>query len=295
MKKLFLALLFSVFSMGAAAPPVESPKEDLSPSVEFKKKLDELRLRRIQKELDNDDEASVQKMEYTHTPVKDRVIQITDRIIEVPQVITSKNANDMVKKINFYNRKNNFPIFIVMDVCYGGSVVGGEKIIRAIKTSKAKVYIVVKSFAASMAAVITSTFADNAYVLKNAIILHHEISNGVQGNASQHQENIKMLAKWQDILFKPLAERKGMSIEEFVKSLYAIKRDGDAALFASEAVKEKWIFNVIEGVEDGSFNEKPAGSSSINPLITMEEDSVDRIPAEDFYFIYSKVKIIEAK
>lgn len=293
MKK-FLFAMFAVFftfsTIAAGHPKHPDPPE----SVEIRKKLDEQKLKRIQREIDAEDAAHAQKGEYTHSPVENRVIKITDRMIEMPQVITGKNSNDIVKKINFFNRKNNYPIFLMIDICYGGSVVGGEKIIRGIQTSKAKIYIVVKSFAASMAAVIASTFPENSYFLKNALILHHEISNGVQGNFSQHKDNVKMLTKWQEKLFAPIAARKGMTVEAFIKTLYEIKRDGDANLFAEEAVKEKWIFNTIDGIDDGSFSEKPV-SGGIPGLLFGDDDQVDRTFSEDFYFMYSKVKIIEAK
>jgi ATP-dependent protease ClpP protease subunit len=147
------------------------------------------------------------------------------------------------------------------------------------------VYIVVKTFAASMAAIITSTYAENSYVLKNALILHHELSMGAEGNTSKHKASLAGMIRWQEVLFAPIAKRKGISVDQFVDGLYKIKRDGDAVLFATDAVKEQWIFNTIDSIEDGSFTEITA--TIAQPTVKQLQDEEDRSP-EDFYHIYRK-------
>jgi len=301
MKKFLLITLLMIFTMGASAnqPPPKDNRSEKEKELDslLKQKQTELTIKKIQREIDKENEKYLSKSEYTHSPISNGIIKISDRMIEMPIMITGKGANDIAKKISYYNRKNNYPIFLVMDVCYGGSVLGGEKIMRSIKTSKAKVYIVVKTFAASMAAIISSTFAEQTYFLKHAIILHHEVSIEVSGNTSQHSSNMQALNRWQEILFKPIAERRGQTVPEFIQSLYAIKRDGDATLMAEDAVKEKWILNTIEGIEDESFNEAPSFAKKPVLQIMLEEDdsAVDRISPGDFWHVYKKIKMIEAR
>ena len=54
----------------------------------------------------------------------------------------------------------------------------GYKILKAMEGSAAPVYVVVKSFAASMAANI-ATQSKKSFAYPNAIILHHQISGSL--------------------------------------------------------------------------------------------------------------------
>ena len=57
-------------------------------------------------------------------------------------------------RIAFYNAiDSEAPIFIVIDRSPGGSVMSGYMMLQAMETSKAPVYVVVKGYAASMAAI----------------------------------------------------------------------------------------------------------------------------------------------
>lgn len=258
MRKLLLFVLLFASSVYAEQSLQEQlSKEKITTEIELerlkKAKIQEEYLK-IQANNDKINQTQVNKEPYTFLPVTGKTIKISDRTIVMPETITVENSTEIVKKINFLNRKNNYPIFIVIDTCYGGSVLGGELILRAIENSKSKVYIVVKTFCASMCAIITSTFAENAYVMNNAMILHHEISSGVQGNISLQKENINYLEYWQKQMLGPIAKRRGQTVDEFVASLYKLSRTGDATLFAPDALREKWILHLINNIEDGSFN-----------------------------------------
>ena len=65
----------------------------------------------------------------------------------------------------FNNKSKTDPIFIVIDRCPGGSGMEGARIVQAIKTSPAPVHVVVKSYAASMAAIILAQ-ADHSYAFR---------------------------------------------------------------------------------------------------------------------------------
>ena len=77
-----------------------------------------------------------------------------------------------------------------IDRCPGGSVMEGYRIVKAMQASKAPIHVVVKSFAASMAAVIT-TLAVHSYAYPNAVILHHQMSTGANGNMTQIKEQVE--------------------------------------------------------------------------------------------------------
>jgi hypothetical protein len=75
----------------------------------------------MQRAIDKIRSSNTERSPYTYEPVIEGKIRISDRIIDMPIMITSKGANDIIKKIDFYNRQSNYPIFLVIDVCYGGS------------------------------------------------------------------------------------------------------------------------------------------------------------------------------
>jgi ATP-dependent Clp protease protease subunit len=254
---------------------------------EFKKKVHEVRMQRIKEMLEKEKAARVEKGAYTHEVVVQNLVRVSDRIIHMPQVIRYSNSDMIAKKISFYNRKNSYPIFLVVDISFGGSVMGGELMLKAIAASKAKVYIVVKTFCASMCAIITSTFADQAYVFRSATLLHHEISVGVMGNTSAHRDYLKRLEYWQHKLLLPIAKRLDTTPEKFVARLYEIQRGGDATLFAEQALEEKWIVNIVDGIVDESFEEvKNHGQSEM----AMEEGDGHSDIVGDILYIAPKLK-----
>ena len=135
-------------------------------------------------------------VKYTKEPFKNGELTISDRRIPLNGVITMDTADRITERINYFNNQNReFPIFIVIDESPGGSVAAGYKILRTMKGSQAPVYVVVKSFAASMAAGIT-TLAARSYAYPNAIILHHQLSAGAGGNLTEHKERVKELEEW---------------------------------------------------------------------------------------------------
>src|SRR5260221_10572633 len=116
------------------------------------------------------------------------VLSISDRRIALNGVITSETANRVTERINYFNNQNKeFPIFIVIDDSPGGSVMAGYKILKTMHSSSAPVYVVVKSYAASMAAAIC-TLAQRSFAYPNAVILHHPISNGSHGNLAAQRD-----------------------------------------------------------------------------------------------------------
>ena len=85
------------------------------------------------------------------------MLRVSLRRIELNGPIMSGAADYVCQRIHYFNNKSSKPIFIVIDNCPGGSVLEGFQIVQAMKNSKAPIHVVVKRFAASMAACITTT------------------------------------------------------------------------------------------------------------------------------------------
>jgi ATP-dependent Clp protease protease subunit len=115
---------------------------------------------------------------YLEKPLQDdNTLVISDRRIAFNGAVTSAQADHICDRIHYFNNKDKkLPIFIVIDSSPGGSVMAGYRILKAMEGSDAPIHVVVKSFAASMAACIT-TLAEESYAYPNAIILHHQISS----------------------------------------------------------------------------------------------------------------------
>lgn len=198
------------------------------------------------------------ELEYPLEPFKDGVLTISDRRIPLNGVITTGTGEYVSDRIDYFNNlSKTAPIFIVIDSSPGGSVGEGMRILNAMNSSRAPIHVVVKSFAASMAAAIT-TLAEHSYALPNALVLHHQASTRAGGNPLQLKKQIEMLKEWERRLSAPIAAKMGISVEEFVKQMYANDPDGDWEEFADKAVKLKWVDSIAKEIVEASILKKPA-------------------------------------
>ncbi|MEO1008926.1 MAG: ATP-dependent Clp protease proteolytic subunit [Planctomycetota bacterium] len=222
-------------------------------ALEYAAKTAELdaRLGYLKKTTDARDKV-LSEVAYPANPVIDGTLYISDRRIPLNGVITTGTATYVTERIHFFNNQSNeAPIFIVIDDCPGGSVMEGYRIVKAIESSRAPIHVVVKSFAASMAAVIT-TLADHSHAYPNAIILHHQMSYGISGNMTQHRERLEQSTEWMRRLAEPVAAKMGVTLDRFVEMMYENDSDGDWTEFADQAVELKWVNNVVDEIrEDG--------------------------------------------
>jgi ATP-dependent Clp protease protease subunit len=187
---------------------------------------------------------------YLEQPLKDGKLILSDRRIPLNGPISMRTADDIVDRINYFNnRDRKMPIFIVIDDSPGGSVMAGYKILKAMQGSEAPVYAVVKSFAASMAACIT-TLAEKSFAYPNAVILHHQIASFSGGNLTQQQEWVREMEEWWKRLAGPVADKMGITREEFIKRMYEHSSSGDWNEFADRAQKLKWVDVVVEEIEE---------------------------------------------
>jgi ATP-dependent Clp protease, protease subunit len=231
--------------------------------LEWNSKTQELRAKLALREKEEEsNHYADEKPVYLKDPLtaKNELI-LSDRRIPLNGLITMATADDICARIDYFNNKNKeYPIFIVIDDSPGGSVMAGYKILKSMESSTAPVYVVVKSFAASMAAAIT-TLAPRSFAYPNAVILHHQISNGMMGNLTEQREGLRTLEQWWQRLAAPIAAKMGISTDEFVKQMYAHTTTGDWKEFADEAVKLKWVDTVVGRCHETAWRKNPGADS----------------------------------
>lgn len=269
-----------------------------------------LEITRLQNEIarieteDKREDYADSKPQYLKNPLReDGTLIISDRRIPLNGPITTNTADYVTSRIQYWNNKNReLPIFIVIDSSPGGSVMAGYRILKAMESSDAPVHVVVKSFAASMAAGIT-TLAKESYAYPNAVILHHQISSVVMGqlNLTQQKEFHKESERWWARLGTPIAQKMGITADEMVKQMYSHNSNGDWSEFAEDAQKLKWVNHIVKGIEETSVNKDPDAesatsvSSPTRPNALAEEiDSngkpfvwLPRLDPLDVYFIHN--------
>lgn len=222
-------------------------------SVEYAKVSSVAQIARLQAKAA--DIASGAKVAYPKDPLIDGVLHISDRRIPFNGRVDDKLSDFVCGRIAFYNALDSeAPIFIVIDRSPGGSVMSGYMILQAMETSKAPVFVVVKGYAASMAAIVT-TLAKRSFVYPNTIVLHHQASTGLSGNVTQLKEQLKWSKVWCERIFVKVAGRIGISVDEFVAQMYQGTSTGDWKILGDEAGRRKWVTDVVDRMaEDSLFN-----------------------------------------
>jgi ATP-dependent Clp protease protease subunit len=213
--------------------------------------------------------------EYLRDPFVNGKLTISDRRIELNGVIWGDTAKRLIEQIEFYNNKNaEYPIFLVIDTCYGGSVMEGMQILKAMHNSRSPVYVVVKSFSASMCAVIT-TLANQSFALPDAVFIHHQAMNFSFGNRTEQREQLKILEEWTERLLRPVAEKMGLSLDEFIKQMYVHNAVGDWEEFADAAVKLKWVNHVVTDIRETGYLNKPDAKLTTEKEENCTEERID--------------------
>lgn len=205
------------------------------------------------------------KVEYTYEPFDKQtgVLKVSDRVIKMPNAIRMGTGNNIIRKINFYANQNDYPIFLVIDMCMGGILTEGQLIMKAVEKSEVPVYVVLKTFAASMAAIIV-TSAKYSFVYPNAMMLHHQAMRGAFGNPTQIKDQVRFLDELNRQVFEPIIKKMNLksikSIEDLVKMMYKKSIDGNWIEFGDNAVKKyNWANNVVRYIDnfnDGLEEEK---------------------------------------
>ena len=242
------------------------------------------------------------KPSYLAEPMlKNGTLVVSDRRIALNGPITSRTADHVTTRLSYFNNKDpKLPIFIVIDDSPGGSVMSGYRILKAMEGSSAPVHVVVKSFAASMAATIT-TLAERSYAYPNAVILHHQMSMTLFGrvNITQQKELYEQGQKWWKRLATPIATKMGITTDEFIERMYSEVSSGDWSEFAEDAQKLKWVDHIVERIHETALVRNPdAKTATPSPAATtalveeLDEDGkpvlyLPRTNPHDFYFLYN--------
>lgn len=238
---------------------------------------------------------------YLQNPLKENgTVVVSDRRIPLNGMITTQTADYITSRIQYWNNKDReLPIFIVIDASPGGSVMAGYRILKAMESSDAPVHVIVKSFAASMAAAIT-TLASESYAYPNAVILHHQISSMVMGqlNLTEQREFHEESQRWWVRLGTPIAAKMGITTDELIKKMYARSSSGDWSEFAEQAKDLKWVNHIVNGIDETSFTRDPdsmdAARAGTPGILAEEVDSngkpfawLPRLNPKDVYFVYN--------
>lgn len=238
---------------------------------------------------------------FLKNPLKENgTLIISDRRIPLNGVITENTADYITSRIQYWNNKDReLPIFIVIDSSPGGSVMAGYRILKSMESSDAPVHVVVKSFAASMAAAIT-TLAKESYAYPNAVILHHQISSVVSGklNLTEQREFHEESERWWARFGVPIAAKMGITADDFIKKMYAHSSSGDWSEFGEQAKDLKWVNHIVNGIDETSFTKDPDSKDTPSPArqtaLAEEVDAVGnhfvplpRLNPLDVYFLYN--------
>lgn len=235
---------------------ITNKKTELDAKIDLAKK--EIELKNI--EMARDKVIEDNKVEYLENPLlKNGTLVLSDRQIHIGRHITKKTAEKVENDIDFFNNKNDkLPIFLVFDECNGGDALAGYKIVNKMKYSLAPVYVLVKGYACSMAAIIT-TLATKSFCLKNAFILHHQPLRSVfldTKNVREAEEDWKQLKEMWGRLMGPVAKKMGINLDTLMKKMYEKNSNGDWMEYGDEAKKLHWVDEVITTVRDTSVKVK---------------------------------------
>ena len=250
---------------------------------------------------------------YLDNPLSEdnKTLTISDRRIDLNGLISEDMATMIGRQINYFNNKDSKkPIFIVIDRSPGGEIMAGTIIMRSIESSEAPIYVVLKTFAASMAAVIV-TLADNSYAYPHATILHHQPMSSFYGlkltNLTEEKEEFESLEKVWKVFGKPVAEKMNITSEEFIKKMYEHSSKGNWQEYAIDAKKLKWVNHIVEHIVDKSVVVDPMhqDEDSVNenenyddrPYMGVKKEEIGkdgkpfvylpRLTPTDAYFIYN--------
>ena len=207
---------------------------------------------------------SSNSVQYLKNPLtKDGDLILSDRQIKFGLIVDEEEGRNAERLIDFYNNDpehKGYPIFLIFENgCYGGLCNVMQSLINKMLRSESPVFVVVKKFAYSAAAVIT-TCAVNSFIYEEAEMMHHQIQtifHNKQVNPTKLKEYSDLMKYYSRIYSDKMCSKLGIKLEEFVKKMYKNSCDGEGWFLMGEAAKkEKWVNNVIKSCRDTSIISK---------------------------------------
>lgn len=124
---------------------------------------------------------------------------------------------------------------------YGGSVFDGNLIYNALENSKKDIELHIVGIAASMGAVISQARNIKVYMVENGFMMIHAPSGYTNGNATDHENTVKLLKSIEANFIKKLSEKTSKP-DNYVKKWLI----GDNWFDANQALQEGLITGIIE-------------------------------------------------
>jgi ATP-dependent Clp protease protease subunit len=155
---------------------------------------------------------------------------------EVTEVSVSRFIKDFLNQTG-----DNITIYIDSP---GGSVMDGLRAMEAVKSAKAanpnlRVTCLVGS-AASMAFYFLQAVCDDRFVSPTTILMHHQVSGGVQGQIRTMDARISFVKRLVDVLDGQIAARLGLTVKELQEKIVS-----DWWLVGEDAIKNKAADKIV--------------------------------------------------
>lgn len=152
------------------------------------------------------------------------------RVVVIKGAIRMGMAEDIVRQVYDLSYESSAPIYYVINT-FGGSLLAGNQIIRAMTSANASSICVVDGAAYSMGALILAQ-CNSAYIHKDASVMFHEGYLRVEGKLSEVFSYIGFEKQRFDALNKQTARLLKMSLKS-----YLAKQKNEMWLTARETVK----------------------------------------------------------
>ncbi|CAA6815568.1 MAG: ATP-dependent Clp protease proteolytic subunit [uncultured Sulfurovum sp.] len=281
--------------------------ERANAKIEKEKQERELEISKLKSQIEVFENTKIREKYVNSKPVylenpltKENKLVISDRRISINGTIRKSMADEITKKINYFNNKDKKqPIFMVIDRSPGGSALAGYMILKAMKGSEAPIYVVLRGYAASMAAIIV-TLADKSFAYAHSTILHHQPLSVAYGNLTEQEEQLKRLESWWIEFGGATADKMGITLDEFKAAMYKNSSNGDWQELAVNAQKLKWVNHIVDTIVDTSVLEEPKKKEpkkrSLLSLSNFEETVnekgasvvyLPRLSPSDSYFLHN--------
>jgi ATP-dependent Clp protease protease subunit len=157
--------------------------------------------------------------------------------------------------IAFKALEEKFPRINVHINSPGGDIWEGLPIINAIRSSKSDVHTYVDGIAFSMASLIAiSAKPGNVHIASNGMLMFHNASSGVFGNANDFRTAAEALDAHDQSLLQTVIDRTGESNDTVNKNFFNYKDN----FFSAQQAKDSKLVDVIEDYKAEKMPANPA-------------------------------------